>query len=157
MAEDYGKMQLGQLRQRIEAGDEEAAAFVADRMRPIQQAFKEAVAPLANLKFNAPAWQPPKIEIPDFESQSRENARILDEVARRRAREKRAAVEREQAIRDGIERLKALAEQSAAREIDSEARERRAEDRERRMFKIAFASAAFGAIGAVAAIIAIFT
>lgn len=126
-------MKLGQLRQRINDGDKDAAAYVEEKFEPIQEAFSRA-AELAH--FDPPMFSvdlaPP---MPDLD---------LSGVYEAKA----AAVAREQAMIDGLRELRDLAEEGALREINSEARERR-------MFWLTVASVAFGAIAAVTAVVVV--
>lgn len=145
-------MKFGQLRQRINAGDEDAAAYLADRFKPLQESFARIAAPFKD--FN-----PPTFEVLDDEAEHRERmaelSRTKEENARRVAAERAAAVERERAMVEGIAAMREIMEASVGREIDADARGRLAGARERRMFWFTAASCATGVIAMVVAIVAL--
>jgi hypothetical protein len=151
VTEDYGKLKLGQLRERINAGDDEAAAYVAKKFEPLQEQFKRMTRPLANIKPESLNFELPAIEAIDTSEMTRQ----MQEIGRQRAADRRAAIAREQAMVEGIATLKVFAEDSARREIDADARARVAEGRERRMFHIGITSCIFTAVATVAAIVAL--
>jgi len=175
-------MRFGELRQRIADGDDDAAAYLTERFKPVNEKLKKLLVPLAPLdkkrlgkafgplgSFDnsklmkslapSPVSRPPLPHALNRRSEPiarlKELDRALDETNRRKVEERRAAIKRERAMVDGIAALREFAEQSAGREIDADARERRADERQRRMFWIGIASSIGTVIAAVAAVIGI--
>lgn len=151
---DYDSMRLGQLRQRIADGDNEAEAFVEERFAPIREQFDSILKPFAS---RAAAQRP--LPAFDFMAEHREQMaeleRFAEETAQRRAEEHEAAVAREQAMVEGISALRVIAEQSAERELDADARERRADEREHKLFVLTIVSSVASVVAAAAAIITV--
>lgn len=146
-------MTFGELQDRIEAGDKDAEAYLDERFGPIGDAVKKALAPITEKAFKA--WTPPalpKLELDSFESaheeRMRELQRLSDEVAEQAAEDRRAAIEREEAMRAGIKRLANLAQQSVANEIDSGAREHR-------MVRLTVIAVVLGGVSAIAAVVTV--
>jgi hypothetical protein len=149
---EYGSMSLGKLEHLAGQGDEGA-----------QQALQGFAAEIGQTMQD--------LRIPDLmarvSADQAEMKRSIDDVTKLKAQEKREAVEREEAIlRElGLMRRAALRadEREAAaikRAVEAEAREvvaqERADKRERFLVRVTVASAVFGGIGALAAVVAIF-
>lgn len=155
---DYSSMKIGELNRRAQRGEQGAqqalssfGADLAGMAAPLADTLARITSPLAEMER-------------ENEERMRTLSAHMDEVNKLKAQEKRDAVDREQAmLRElGLMRKAAMradereaaaverAEQAEAREIAAEAR---AEGRERFMVRVTVISAAFGAVGAGAAIV----